>query len=494
MRRAVFLVFGVCEFAVAAALALLGWQLPSSSEVDQSFARAERVTQRTGTQVDLLRRQLHDLRRPELQQLANRLETQTRSVTSMLRAQSIDFQTVATLSDSLAEVARGLEGLTETLDPEGIGKLGEGLGATASFLDEKVAPAAGKAADQLDASTKALQTDALRLKNLLREAPLDLRAAREIHDSLGRFCDGLEVMKASLKLQRLDTMQEGFRGLESALNTGAGQVERLASYYYPVVTFTKALKPMIEQRPFWPEGGQIADGMRKAALGATAAGKEMETLAAELPKVQTSLDESRKVAEKTREALGLALKQQDQIEPLLKNVPEHAARLAEELPKLGEDLARILRDTQRLKEVAVALREAQKGIETTVARWPELHTTLSGSAKALKTLQRQLRMVVDQRAEYEAALQQSVVLADAFATMLPLFTLQLEGQLREQEQALDELGQGLDEVTAALPAYADTASRIVWTTRWLLGLVAFIIALHGGYLVLSARLGRAFSM
>src|SRR5262249_53154751 len=162
----------------------------------------------------------------------------------------------------------------------------------------------------------------------------------EIHDSLARFGQGLEKMDAFLKLQRLKAMREGFQGLKGALSSGAEQVQRLADYTYPVLTF-QGIRPEVNHRQFWPEGRRIAEGLQQAADGVDAAKKELDDLATDLPALRASLMESVQVVNKTREALALALKQQDKVEPLLKDVPEHAARLIEELPKLGGDLARI---------------------------------------------------------------------------------------------------------------------------------------------------------
>src|SRR5262249_26240364 len=150
------------------------------------------------------------------------------------------------------------------------------------------------------------------------------------------------------------------------------------------------------------------------------------------------LKESVKVVDKTREALALALKQQDKVEPLLKDVPEHTARLVEELPKLGGDLARILRETRRLKEVAGALRQAHKGIANAVARWPELRTTLVRLAATLKVTHEQLDQALEHRDEYEAAMKQSILVGDAFAELLPLVTDQIDNRLEEEQQALNE--------------------------------------------------------
>jgi hypothetical protein len=492
MRRTVFLLVGILEFGVAGVLITLGCQLPTPADVGRSFQGAERVTAHAGNQVRILRRQVDGLRRLELHELAERLRNQTRTVTGTLRNQAVDFNTVRTMRDALGDVAKGLTGLADTLDPAAVGRLGSGLGETADFLDQRVVPSAQKAADHLDEATAALRTDAARLAALLRQAPLDLKAVREIHDSLGRFREGLNKMTALLRLQRLDTMREGFQGLETSLTTGAQQVERLSGYTYPVITI-RGVKPEVSQRQFWPEGGQIAAGMRKAAAGVTAADKQLEEMAADLPKLRESLVESTKVVDRLREALATALAQQDKLEPVLKDAPAQAARLAEELPQLGGDLARILRDTSRLKEVAAGLRQAQKGIDTAVARWPEVRTTLGRMATLLGATRDQLDQALKHRGDYEAALQQTVLVGETFTAMLPLFTEQIDGRLDEEEQALGELGQSLEEVRAALPAYEQAATNVLQTGRWLAWLVAASVGLHGGYLVLSVRLGRHFS-
>jgi DNA repair exonuclease SbcCD ATPase subunit len=493
MRRTIFFAMGILEIVVGIVLVGLGCQLPGSVEVERSFQSAGRVTNRASNQVEILRSQVAELRRLELPELSSRLEKQTRAVTATLRAQSVDFDAVAAMRDALGEVAKGLNGLAETLDPDSIGKLNTGLGETAAFLDEKVIPAAQEAADQLDKSTAGLRADAKQLAAVIRESPPDLKAIREVYDGLGRFRAGLDKMCSLLKVRRLDTMREGFRGLESSLTAGSEQVDRLAGYTYPIVTL-KGPKPEISQRPFWPEGNRIAEDMRKAAAGAAAAGKEMDDMAADLPEIRASLLESGRIVEKLREGLGMALQNKDQIEPLLKEVPNHAARLAEDLPKLSGDLSKILRDTEQLKEVARGLRQAQKGINTALTRWPELRTTLARLGTVLLATRDQLDQAVRHRDQYETAMQQTVQVADTFAAMLPLITDQLKGRLDEEEQTLSELGQGLDEVGGALPAYALTASGLVKTGRLMAWLVAGIVGLHGCYLVLSARMGRRYSL
>jgi uncharacterized phage infection (PIP) family protein YhgE len=493
MRRTIFRLLGVLELVVAIVLINLGCQLPRTADVERNFHTAERVTDRSGTQVKLLYQQVQDLRRMELQQLSARLQKQTRAVTTMVRGQAVDFETVRTMSDALGEVARGLSSLADTLDPVAVSKLSTGLGDAADFLEQKVVPSARQAADQIDESTASLRDDARRLSLLLKEAPPDLKSVREVSDSLARFRTGLDKMNALLKPQRLETMREGFRGLETALTAGAAQVERLAAYTYPALQLNGS-RPQVQQRPFWPEGGEIADGMRKAAAGAVAAGKEVDSMAANLPEIRAALGESSAMADKVRETLGLALQSQDKLEPLLKEIPAHAARLADALPKLGSDLARILRDTQRMKEAASALRQVQQGIDRTVTRWPDLRKTFARFAGILAATHDQLDHAVQHREEYEAAMQQTVQLAESFAAILPLVTDQLDSRLDEEEWTLVDLGQSLEEVGTALPAYAQTASRLIQTGRLLAWLVAGIVGLHGCYLILSVRMGRRYSV
>jgi uncharacterized phage infection (PIP) family protein YhgE len=409
-----------------------------------------------------------------------------REVDSGVRSQQVDYATVHTIHDSLGEVASGLDGLSRVLDPEGAGQLGKGLGTAADYLDEKVAPSAARAADGLEKATAGLRADALRLSALLRAAPLDLRAAREVYDGLGRFGDGLTRMDDFLKAKNAATVREGLKGLEEALNSGAGEVERVSSYTYPVVTLN-GLRPMVEQKPFWPEGEKIGAGLRKAAKGVEAAAKEWAALNEGLPKLAETLEQSRRAARATREALGTALKQQEAVEPLLKDVPEHAARLAEELPRLGEELSKVLRDTARLKEVAAVLRQAQKAIEGAVAQWPQLRQGLKKSAVVLRSAQKQLQYALDHRAEYEASVEQTLLLSRTFASALPLLTEQLETELQAQEDSLAQLGAGIDEVSAVLPACSDSAAHILQTTRLLLSLVALVFGVHGLYLIVDPR-------
>src|SRR5262249_1164300 len=335
----------------------------------------------------------------------------------------------------------------------------------------------------------AMRKDAAQLAGVLRTSAPDLKAVQEIHDGLARFSEGLARMNVALKMDHMTAMKDGFKGLESSLTTGAEQVEELSSYTYPVVT-SHGRAPAVDRRKFWPKGGHAAGGTRKAADGVKGASKERARLATELPRLRETLEESRKVAERTREAMAVALKQREQVEPLLKQVPEQAALLAEQLPRLGADLARVLRETDKLKEVPASLRHTQKGIDAAAERWPQLRNVLTRSATLLQATQKQLDQALGNRQEFESAMRQTIMLAETFAILLPEFTGQIDRQLAEHEHALGDLGQSIYEVSASVPVYSRTAVRLVQTARVLLWLLGPIFALHGLYVVWTALQSR----
>jgi uncharacterized phage infection (PIP) family protein YhgE len=488
MRRVIYLGLGVLEFVVAGVLLVLAWQLPGPTQVDDGAGRVERVSRQASAEVGRLRARLAAVRKrsPEMKELADRLQKQMDLAVAGVQNQKIDFEAVAALHGALGDAAHGLDDFAAVADPDFVKQLAAGMKGTADFLEERLTPTAQEAAAQLERSTGTLKADAERLRDLVKAAPLDLKAVQQVHDSLGEFTEGLDRLAPTSRLENVAAMRDGFKGLESSLSSGAEQVERLSNFTYPVVTFN-GLKPKVENRMFWPEGKNIAEGMRQASRGASAAAKEMAALNDDLPRIRKSIDQTRKAAQATRDALGQALKHQDKIEPLLKNVPEHAARLADELPQLGADLARVLRDTSKLKDVAGVLRQAEKGLNVTAERWPEFRKNLGKSSTLLRTTQTHLKTALDNRQQYEATFNNTVELARSFSAALPLLTEQLGDELAEEEKSLNDLSARLDEVSDGIAPAAQSASGVLQTTRLLLVLGAVVFALHGVALLIGER-------
>jgi hypothetical protein len=484
MTRYVFPLLGLIELAVAVALILLALALPGRDEVRRSFAGARRVTAAAGDQVQALRDRVEELRRSRLLGTAERLGAATRTLATAAREGRVDFDTVRTIQDATGRAADGLDRLAGALDPEALGELGEGLGATADFLGRDVVPAAAKAADDLDAASGRLRASTRRFAEVVREVRFDLKPARELHDGLARFDEGLGALHATLDPRRLAALRQAAEGAEGVVSEAARLAERAAGYTYPVVALD-GLTPRMRSRPFWPRGAEVSADLRKVAGGVAAMGREVEMVSAELPRIQAAVVESRRTVGATRRALAVALGHQAEAEHLLRQMPEQAARLGEELPRLTGDLARSLRGTGRLKEVAGALRRSREGIDAAAASWPEVRSGLSGSATLLRATRNQLAGVIEHRAEYEAAREQVEGLSGEFTGLLPALADVLEARLDREDRTLAEMAGGIAQVDEALPVYSTALERCLVIGRLLAWLVAAVAALHGSCLVLG---------
>lgn len=333
MRRAVFLGVGLLELAAAVLLVLISVKIPGRSEVEKGVTRLR------------------------------------------------DNQ-----DQVLGSVAQGMEAWANALDPAMIRQMKEGTAQLAGFLQDQVAPAAASASGRLEKAVETFQKDAALLSQILTDAPPDLKGAREMYESLGRFAESVERVSFLVSAERLKTLRDGFKGMEDSLDTGAEQIERLAGFTYPVVKFN-GLKPQIDEKAFWPDGEDIAKGMRKGAKALHEAGKEFDTQARNLPHVQRSLDESKLAVGRMREMLGKAVNNQEKLETVLKTLPRNTARLAEELPLLAKDLNRILRETERLSEISKGLKQAETLLAGAEQSWPAARQGLLDSAGRLRTMQ-----------------------------------------------------------------------------------------------------------
>lgn len=481
MRRLVFISLGVLELAVAAVLIYLSNLLPTSNDVHQSMGEIQTLTQQTGNQVRLAQKEITHLRQPELQASMQQLKKQLPTITAMLRNQKLNYDGLRQLKDTLASLSKGLESGAKSFTVKDGQQLSLALQTMADYFEKQIAPAAADAAERMEKATATLAKDTKALGDLLQGATPDLQAVKDIHDSLGQLSQGLTQVNGMLDVKSIAAIREGFTGIESSLNLGSQQVNRLANFTYPVVNFN-GFRPEISQQPFWPQGKQIAAGMTKGAKGIAAAGKQMDQLAKELPGVTNSIKESQVAAGKTQEMLAQVLKNREKLEHVLKEVPNTTASLSKELPNIGRDFAMILRETEKLKTMAHSLREAQKRIDATVQAWPDLQNALIGSAKILTQTEQQLELALVNEKAHKQALSQTLELTEALGRLMPVMTEQLDHQLELQTQSLGQLGDSLQRATTKMPGLANGASNILDTVKWILWLFAGIVILHGIYL------------
>jgi hypothetical protein len=483
MRRLLYLSVGILELCAAGVLLALVWELPGPADLRYTFGRAERVGQESGAQIRHLREQLKTFgeRQPRMQKLAGQLQKQLKQVGNYLGNQQMDFKAIEAVRDALGDVADGLSGLSGALDPKTATRLGQALGTTATYLEDKVAPAAARAAEQLETSTEALRVEAEKLATIFRSISLESEALKGNIPRLERLEDGLGWLARQTTADNLQEWQRTIGEVDRKVTGLADQVALLSSQKYPSVTFNGFI-PTVVEKPIWPEGKATADRLRSSGQFLSAANRFLESLGPVAGPVRQVLKQARQGVFQTRQLLMARVNQPEELGPLLKSLPEDAARLAEALPKLGQGVARLLRDTDRLKEVALVLRQAQKGIESMVESWPDLQQKLGRTVVVLRVTRKQLDYAIDHREEYEASLRGVSVVAETLGSSLPVFTSQLEHDLAEQERSLRGLEVSIGDATAVIPQCEVHARKIVGLTRLLLAMLAVIISLHGVYL------------
>jgi chromosome segregation ATPase len=480
---------GILELVIAGILLTLVFQLPGSSEIKDRVDRAETVGTRLGQEVKRVRTQLHGFsqRQPEMRQMTRQLEKQLALVSRHLNHQQVDFKTLEALRDALGDTANGVDGISKALDPKVVSQLGDVLHATALYLEEKVVPAAAKAAEQLDQSSEALQKDAERLTLLLRSLRTDRPAIRRTIHQLSNLDQGLDWLETQTKPSRLSVWREQVAGTEKSLTTGAERVEILGRQKIPSFSLL-GNGPLFQERPLLPDAARMAKGLRQSAQVLGLVNRYLGSLAEHSSQTESILKELRKGVFSTRQVFETMLHQHAQMEPLVRDMPDNAARLAEQLPQISRGLAQVLREVGRLREVIGTLRQAEKGITNVVNDWPQLQQRLGRSVIILRTARSQINYALDHRDEYQLALEQVALLAKTIATSLPVLTSQVEADLAEQDQSLDGLQTSIEDVTRLLPATGRTANRVVQLSRLLLGLLAGVFGLHAIYLLTAGRL------
>jgi len=199
--------------------------------------------------------------------------------------------------------------------------------------------------------------------------------------------------------------------------------------------------------------------MRKGAKAMREANKEFESQAANLPLIQKSLDDSKKTVKTLREMLGNAVKNQDKLDPVLKTLPEKTSQLAKALPLLLDDFQKVLKETEKLKEISKGLGQAEGLLASAEKSWPGARDGLMKSAKQL----RELKVKIDDGLKNPGA------------------------RLQRQEESLVNLRGSLQEIKEAIPGTSQTVAGVVTAVRWLFWVIAGLLVLHGTTILLGSR-------
>jgi len=468
---------GVAELLIAGALIWLTLRIPGSDSIERGFRKAETLTGQTRDQLGILRDQATILKASPMLADSRQLAANTRSVAVLLETQRIDFESVRAIAQAIDRVRESVDPANAPFSPEKLRQLAVGMSASADFLEKNLADGSARSADQIAVALAGLETSSKTLAGLLQTAAPDLSAVRDVYDGLERFDTGLGQLGELFDVKKIATVREGLGGIETTLRSTAASADRISGFRYPHMQ-VKGLRPEIEMKPFWAEGDEIAEGLRKAATGSAAATERMVALEKSLPTLLGSLDASRVSIRRTRDALGKTLANRKEIEAAMVSAPKQAAQFAEALPKAGKELVALMRETGRLREVAKTLRAFGSQLDATADRWPEVRRMMEATSGVLAKTRERFDGVLARQKEYQNALLGSVTLAKTFADQLPEFVDRVELGLTQQEASLERMQSAIADVGDELPQARQTALELLMGVRVLAWLIVGLTLLH----------------
>jgi uncharacterized phage infection (PIP) family protein YhgE len=284
--------------------------------------------------------------------------------------------------DTLLILSDALKMQAEALNPQTFSGLAAVLERTAEAL-VKQSQAARSAARDLEDTAEALLVWAEVCREFLNEVQIDLELAGQVHTSLTTFSDGSKSLEKILEMPQVPAIRDGLGGLDRALTTAATDIEDLASVTYPRF-YWNGKWPAYEWVAVFPNGYQIAEGLRQAAEGIRSANKELETLGKELPRIRRAVESSRKVLEKVRDASGTVYEKRHEIARSRERLADLIEFLAQGMAETTTSLAEAMRELERMEAVAQDLRNAQAALLDDAQRFEDVRTRLLESSQQLR--------------------------------------------------------------------------------------------------------------
>jgi hypothetical protein len=343
----------VLELGVAGLLLRLAAQLPDRASVENSFAKAQDVTDHAGKGVQRIRNQMSLLRRPELEKMALELQEQMKKVTPLLRDRRLDFNIVTAMRDGIGGISEGLM-LARMLDTSHLDLLGDALGAKADFLEQELLPAVEAADKHFDKSAPMLAKNAEIAAKLLQELAEDA-AARKKDGELAQVLKELPKQAAEL----------------------AKDLPKLGHDFAAVLKVTGKLHDVVKS-------------LRKAQQDLKAAAKNW-------PKLQETVLASANVLQAARKQLDAALEQRKPYESTMDRVTTLADGIAALLPVLSQQMILQVEEQDRfLYDLSNSLGETSES----VSKWGSILGQLAESGRWLAWL---TALVVTVHAVYQLA-------------------------------------------------------------------------------------------
>ncbi len=447
MRSGIRLSIGILETILAGVLFVIGWQLPHSDSVEDSFGRVEHVTRNAEAQVRSMREQISELRRKDFPKVASQLRAQTRSFSAKWKDPALDFPTAEAIDATVAESALSLEDWAEALNAGDRISDASPIHRKSDWGANPLARATLHARMALEQCASQLETEC-RALHIGLAAPMDSGIVIQAMGRVGRIKYWLDRINGAGG-NRLANLREATAELESSLDTAHRQVEQVSSAAIPLVIPNGSSPPVVQMTPLWPEGKQVARTLGQASAAVKQANRQLDDFARLLRALY----------------------------------PQNADRGPEIAPA---SMAMLIDGPHGMRSLANALRSAVDSLERTLPDWPKVARSMQATARTLRGSP-QLDGLVWQRSEYERAFRDSRKVTETAEELVQTYSRRIDVRLGEQEQSLAQMESGLSEASAAIPSVSNTAVDLLNAIRWMFLLVGGLVGLHGAFVICEAR-------
>lgn len=449
--------FGLLKILLSVVLGALAASMPSSDEIAEATAAYESSIHSMADQIEVLRAGIDDVRGSDYEALAEAAARLTQHASAVAAGATGDIETIRHLNTALAGVCEALEASLKAVDLESVQHSHETLLAIADFLDKKVVPAANEAAAAVRKTSAVLEDQGAALAEMIRDAPLGADAILRMGESLGDFSEA--VSKADEFSREIKgKMPEIINGLRNAKQA----VREAAAVAY--------WAPGISSKPLYKAGD---------AIGTTA-----DELVAFEEKLLPSISKAMSSAASTFEQLSGQAKRlsdnKNDIDRILKGMPELIATASREIPALTKRFAAVLEESQSLSTVASAIRKSAVQLKAVEAGLPGVKASLAGSLQVARVARTKLHEITKDPRAYEQAAARTGQLLDSAAMSMQTFSEQLASRLGDETRILQAMAANCEVAQGAIPRVRSRLRTVCVALQLALALGAVIAFVSGG--------------
>ena len=421
--------------------------LPGPTAISENVNNLHEVALASEEQLASMESSLQLVSNSATQGSLHRLADYSGALKPVLENTRIDFEYLKATSNVIENMADGLQGFGEHLEPKHIDSLAAGVGAVAGYL-EQVEPISKKLADGLSQYAKSLDTQSAVFSET--------------------------ITTAALKESEINAMEKSLNDAAIVLN-GISKLftaKFIADIRETLPSFRVVLKDSITTVKLLSFGSS----QEKRVLAVNNMIKNIDAFNTMLATVEKQAPHFNAAARSFSDVLSKFERTLHSVKPLLLKLPQIAAQTAAKLPALANDLSSILRNTSDFKEVAGFMRQAESKLRESREVFTETQAQIKNTVVLLEGMKTQLDTAYANRETIEQNYARMIALTKSTVDGVPVMIENVEFTMDTGIQSLTNLRTNISVTRKALPQYQSVA--VFWMVIFRIGLalIGFVFA------------------